>query len=193
MSVDETINESIDQSPTLYVIAAMVVALMLTCASVVANREEPPAPIRGVSDGCDSPSCVSPRQLIGASEALLMKRRLGTHALLVDVGSLQETPPLIAIASDLHAPFMEPTHGLGVEFRLDFAEKVDEALRNAHMGPDEPIILMSPSVERSVLAALLLQERGYTGVLVMRDRARERRGAAADPFETHGTVRIPVA
>jgi hypothetical protein len=37
------------------------------------------------------------------------------------------------------------------------------------MGHDEPIILVSASLDHSILAALLLQERGYTGVLVVRD------------------------
>jgi hypothetical protein len=37
------------------------------------------------------------------------------------------------------------------------------------MRHEEPVILMSPSAERGVLAALLLQERGYTQILVMKD------------------------
>jgi len=40
-------------------------------------------------------------------------------------------------------------------------------MRSAHLAYDRPVILVSPSMERSLLAALLLQEHGFTNILVM--------------------------
>jgi hypothetical protein len=81
------------------------------------------------------------------------------------------------LGSDVQVPFMEPVvasiPGNGpdsqMEFRIDFAPNVDDALRAAHMRHGQPVILMSPSTDRAVLAALLLQERGYTRIYVTHD------------------------
>ena len=106
-----------------------------------------------------------------------MKRRLGAHALLVDIRSPGERGRRLPVACDVEAPFLESVTASGMQFHADFAERVDEGLREVHMGHDEPVIIVSASVERAVLAALLLQERGYTGVLVMYDWSR----AGSDP------------
>ena len=152
-----------------FVIGAVIVALMFAFA--LAFREEPGADpqIRGVWADCDSSVCVSPRQLVPASDVPLMKRRLGNHALVVDIRSAAEAPGRFTTGADQRIPFMETTGASGMEFRIDFANNMDDAMRSAHMGFNEPVILTSPSVERTVLAALLLQERGYSGIRVVRD------------------------
>jgi rhodanese-related sulfurtransferase len=170
MSIDYTDYELIDHPRTIarFVIAMTIVALLFTLAAAMPSTTAEPSSVSGVSEHCKSAACLSPAQLMTPSEALRMKRRLGSHALLVDVRAKAEAPAGLAMGSDAQIPFMEVVNASGMEFRIDFAEKVDEALRAAHMGHDEPVILMSPSTERSVLAALLLQERGYTDIYVMR-------------------------
>ena len=175
MTVDETVYRPIPQPKpvTLFVIIAIGIALVLAFVAAMSARGSPEPAIRGVSAQCDSRDCVSPRQIIGLSEADLMKRRLGRHALVVDMRSDGEIAARLSMGTDVRAPFLERA-APALEFRLDFADKVDDALRAAGMKHDEPVILVSPSVERSVLAALLLQERGYSGILVLRTTAAER-------------------
>jgi hypothetical protein len=170
----------------------MMFAMLFVFASVMAERGTPAAPIRGVSDACESATCVSPRQIIGTSEAVLMKRRLGAHTLIVDIHSATEPAARLPVPTDLEAAFVQSVGVTGLEFRTDFADKVDDALRAAHMAHDEPVIILSPSVERAVLAALLLQERGYCGILVMYDASRGRNDAGST-LETTGAARIPIA
>jgi hypothetical protein len=144
------------------VIAAAVVAFAFATRDGTARAPQIP----GVTEACDNATCISPRQLVTASDARALKRRLGNHALVVDIGS---TTDGAAFGSDVKAPFVESAAPSAMTFRMDFGDKVDDALRAAGMGHDEPVILLAPSPEHSVLAALLLQERGYTAVLVVRD------------------------
>lgn len=151
---------------TRLVVAATIIAGVMGLA--LATREGSPRlpQVAGVNETCDNAACISPRQLVSATDARALKRRLGGHALVVDTGSTTEG---VAFGSDVKAPFVESAVPSAMTFRMDFADKVDDALRAAGMGHDEPVILLSPSIEHSVLAALLLQERGYTAVLVVRD------------------------
>jgi rhodanese-related sulfurtransferase len=172
MTVQETICQPIQQPKpvALFMVIAVGAALVAALVAAMSARGSPEGAIRGVSAQCDSRACVSPRQIIGVTEAELMKRRLGSHALVVDVRSEGESAAGLAIAADVRAPFIARTGAPGLEFRLDFADKVDEALRAARMKHDEPVILVSRSLDSSVLAALLLQEHGYSGILVLRPR-----------------------
>jgi hypothetical protein len=156
----------------------MVISVMVLLFALATAFPGTAHQMRGVSDLCESPACVSTRQLISAKDAWRMKRERGDHALLVDIRAMAEAPAGLGLGSDAQVPFMEPVtdpalRGPGkdsqMEFRIDFGPNVDQVLRAAHMRHEEPVILMSPSLERSVLAALLLQERGYTQVLVMHD------------------------
>jgi hypothetical protein len=143
------------------IIAGVIGAILATPYTAARDRQVP-----GVTEACASTECVSPRQLIAAADARSLKRRFGAHALVVDIAP--ETAGT-AFGSDVKAPFVESRGPTGMTFHVDFANRVDDALRAAGMGHDEPVILLSGSVEHSVLAALLLQERGYTAVLVVRD------------------------
>ncbi len=143
------------------IIAAVIGAILAQPYTAARDRQVP-----GVTEACASAECVSPRQLIAAADARALKRRLGAHALVVDTAP--ETGGT-AFGSDVKAPFVESNGPSGMTFHADFANLVDDALRAAGMGHDEPVILLASSVEHSVLAALLLQERGYTAVRVVRD------------------------
>ena len=171
MSVDKLHLESYQHPARAipYVLVALLIAFLFTLAAAMAERTEHTAWPRGVAEPCNSPDCVSPRQLITSAEALRLKRLFAAHALLVDIRADGEAPTAAALRSDVRATFMQPTAESGMEFRTDFGNNVDEALRAAGMRHDETVILMSPSAERGVLAALLLQERGYSGILVIRD------------------------
>lgn len=172
MTVQETIYQPIQQPKpvALFVVIAVAAALMAALIATMSSRSSPEPAIRGVSAQCASRDCVSPRQIIGLAEAELMKRRLGSHALVVDMRSEGEPAAGLAIGADVRAPFVERGSVPGMDFRIDFADKVDEALRAARMNHEEPVILVSRSLDSSVLAALLLQERGYSGILVLRTR-----------------------
>lgn len=180
MSIDNAHYQFPDHPATAvrFVVIATIVALMFALAAAFPGHTARHSSIRGVTDDCDSPSCVSTRQIVTTDEARQMKRYLGDRALLVDIRGAAEAPAGLALGSDVQVPFMEPVvasiPGNGVndsqmEFRIDFAPNVDEALRAAHMRHGQPVILMAPSTERAVLAALLLQERGYTKIYVTHD------------------------
>jgi hypothetical protein len=180
MAIDSTPYEFHDhpRAAVRFVVLATIVVLMFALAAAFPGHTARQGSIRGVTDDCDSPSCVSPRQVLTTDEARQMKRYLGDHALLVDIRGAADAPAGLALGSDLRVPFMEPVvasiPGSGandsqMEFRIDFAPNVDEALRAAHMRHGQPVILMSPFTERAVLAALLLQERGYTRIYVTHD------------------------
>jgi len=171
MSVDKLHLESYEHPARAipYVLVALLIAFLFTLAAAMAERTEHATRSHGVAERCDSPDCVSRRQLITSAEALRLKRLLANHALLVDIRAGSEAPASTALRSDVQATFMQPTAESGMEFRTDFGNNVDEAVRAAGMRHDETVILMSPSTERGVLAALLLQERGYSSILVIRD------------------------
>lgn len=161
-------SSSLDDPKTItrLVISATIIAGVIGLAFATRDGSPRVPQVAGVTEACDNSTCVSPRQLLTASDARALKRRLGGHALVVDLGSTTEGA---AFGSDVKAPFVESTAPSGMMFRTDFADKVDDALRASGMSHDEPVILLAPSLEQSVLAALLLQERGYTAVLVVRD------------------------
>jgi hypothetical protein len=195
MSVDETIQQSIEEPRTavLFVIVALATAFMFVLVLTLTARPPRERNIVGVSENCSTADCLSPRQIIGTSEAVLMKRRLAAHALLVDIRSPGERGPHLSIASDVTAPFLEAYGPSGMQFRIDFGDKVDAALRAARMSHDEPVIIVSPAIDRAVLAALMLQERGYSGVLVMYDWSRAGSDPESPAPESTGASRVPVA
>ena len=195
MSVDETFQQSMEEPRTavLFVIVAIATAFMFMLVFALTGHAARERIIAGVSENCATADCLSPRQIIGTSEAVLMKRRLGAHVLLVDIRSPGERAAHLSIESDVKAPFVDSYGTSGMQFRTDFGDRVDEALRAARMSHDEPVIIVSPAIDRGVLAALMLQERGYSGVLVMYDWAR----AGSDPQtpapESTGATRVPLA
>ena len=176
MSIDSTPQEFHDHPwPGLrYVVIALLIAFFVALAAAAPERSAPHRSIRGVSDRCTAPECVATQQVISLNQARRMKRELRDHALLVDISSAEEIAAGLAPGTDLQVAFMEAPYAPGIatmgapmEFRLDFALKMDDALRAAHMRHDDPVMLMAPTAERAVLAALLLQERGYSRILVV--------------------------
>jgi hypothetical protein len=151
-----------------YIVAGALGGVLVIAATLHEPlREEPQA--RNVSWDCHSAACLSPRQVVSASEARQMKRRLGSHALIVDVRSPASPAGPFGPGVDARIPFVERMADTGIEFRLDFGHRIDEAMRASRMAFDDPVIVTSPSVEQSVMAALLLQERGYSNLLVVAD------------------------
>ena len=151
-----------------YVVAGALAGVVILAASL---REVPQheVAIRGVSWDCHSSACLSPRQLVTGAEARQMKRRLGSHALIVDTRAPGSGAGRFGPGVDARAPFIEKVTPLGPEFRVDFGHRMDEAMRDARMAFDDPVLVTAPSLEHSVLAALFLQERGYSNVLVVTD------------------------
>ena len=116
-----------------------------------------------VTTNCHSSECLSPRQFVNSHHATWMRR--DTKALVVDIG--ESTEPAATrggMQADARIPFTEQG-----EFRIPFGNEVDDALRGAGLKHEQPVLLVSPSTERSILAALLLQERGYSRILVVVD------------------------
>jgi len=68
------------------------------------------------------------------------------------------------VPADTHIPFVR--RDAPVEFQVDFAYNVDEALRARHLPFDAPVIVYAGSREYGMLAALLLQEHGYQRIYV---------------------------
>src|SRR5262249_1253554 len=156
----------LDPSSTIARIVGATLILAAVVAVVAATRGASlDHGIPNVSEACKSAECISPTQIVTAGDARALKLRLGKHALVVDVGM----DDVAAVGTDLKAPFVESEGPPGPRFHTDSADKVDAALRAAGMGHNEPVILLAPKLRHAVLAALLLQERGYTGVLIVRD------------------------
>jgi hypothetical protein len=160
-------------------IAALILlaVLMFVAATWPDARESESAWKRHVAVSCGSPECLSPAQVLTPERAGWIKRELGNRVLVVDVGTPGE-PQKNAhrVPTDAYVPFMEPdsawgSSGIadspGLAFRTDFCRNLDEALAAAQLRHGEKVILLSPSMERTMLAALLLQEHGYSNVLVM--------------------------
>jgi len=137
------------------------------------------APMRTVYAECDSSACLTPRQLIRSDEAERMKRYFGDRALFIDIRGRGEAPASrrgivvdATVAFMDGAPVIAANPGVEIphpEFRIDFTYNVDEILRARHGRHDDPLIVIAPTVGRAVLAALLLQEHGYSKVFVVRD------------------------
>ena len=160
------------------VLSVLVLILSLTLPTRAAIADSR-ASMSSVFADCSSISCVSPRQLITPKEAWRMKRESGGRLLLVDIRARSELASAgMPIGGDVQVPFMKAgSNGASragatapeVEFRTDFASSLDEALLAAQLRHTDPVVLMSPSRERAVLAALLLQEHGYSRIFVMRE------------------------
>lgn len=122
---------------------------------------------RYVETKCESPYCISPMQLITAQRAGWMKHEKGNQVLVLDIHSYGEASSA-RVPIDAHVPFMERVEGSPeMTFRIGFADEVDNVLRASRLGHAQPVLVISPSMERSVLAALLLQEHGYSQVLIV--------------------------
>ena len=163
---------------SLLVGAIMFLTVVMIVAAVWPDsRVSEAAWKRHVVANCRSAECISPLQVLTPNRAGWMKREMGGLALVVDIATPGETQRNAwRVPVDAYVPFMEPGSVSGsnalvdspeMTFRLDFSERMDEAMRGAHLGYDRPVILVSPSMERSLLAALLLQEHGFTNILVM--------------------------
>jgi rhodanese-related sulfurtransferase len=168
---------------------AFIATLMLTVVALDANAEER-LTLPGISIQCTPGPCLAPSQLITATQAWRMKLDPNEDALFIDIRGRAEayyrgTPASI----DAQVPFLQPTPGFDwnaglqepeLEFRNDFAGNVDEALRAAHLRHTDPVVLLCGSGDRAPVAALLLQEYGYSQVYVVRDGFEGRLERRAD-------------
>ena len=181
MEFTDNANQFAQQFAGVLLVAALTIFAVL--AFLTAARPDPsvaePSWKHHVRIACRSPICLSPAQIVTAEQAGWMKRQLGGRVLIVDIGTRTERASTIAAApADAFIPAMEAVKPSasnpiaetpGMAFRVEFGNQVDDALRAAGLEHDQPVVLMSPSMERSVLAALLLQERGYSRILVIND------------------------
>ena len=163
-------------SPLLIAALIVLAVVLFLATSWPEARASEAAWKRHVVANCRSAECLSPMQVITPERAFWMKRELGARVLVVDIGAPAEPKKNgRKVPVDTYAPFAEAafpgSNGLAdsaeLTFRIDFCRNVDEALRAARLGHGEPVVLLSPSMERSMLAALLLQEHGYSHILVM--------------------------
>lgn len=163
---------------SLLVGAIVFLTLVMVVAAVWPDsRVSEAAWKRHVVANCRTAECISPLQVLTPHRAGWMKREMGGLALVVDIATPGE-PQKDAwrLPIDAYVPFMEPGSATGwnaipdspeMAFRTDFCTRMDDVMRSAHLAYDRPVILVSPSMERSLLAALLLQEHGFTNILVM--------------------------
>jgi rhodanese-related sulfurtransferase len=145
--------------------------------------------------GCRSAECLAPRQLVTPREAWNLRRELREHAVIVDVrGRAESYYTGMPLGVDAQVPFMEPAMPFEwdaggreprMEFRSDFTTRMDEVLRTRHVRHDEAVVLLCRTGERAALAALLLQEHGYSNVYVVREGFEGRTAARADGTEMH--------
>ena len=136
-------------------------------------------PVAGVHIECHPGPCLDAAQFITARQAWQMKRSLGDDMLLVDIrGRAEAFFARMPSGADAQVAFMEPVPQLAwnvaaqepeLEIRLDFVHKLDEVMRALRIPYDRPVVLMSPAPGQAVVAALLLQENGFSRVYVVRE------------------------
>jgi len=137
--------------------------IMAVTTAVPGAGLDDPAWRKHVTMACHSSECLSPRQFVNSHQATWIRR--DTQALVVDIGESAEPAATRAgVRPDARIPFTEQG-----EFRIPFGNEVDDALRGAGLKHAQPVLLVSRSTELSILAALLLQERGYSRILVVVD------------------------
>lgn len=180
--------------PLLLILVAVV---FLAVVSLRPSRAMPPderiAPMPGVVIGCHPAPCLAPERMITAAQAWNLKRTLGDEMLLVDIrGRAEAYFTGIPQGVDAQVPFAEPRPDFAwnaaaqepeMDFRTDFAANLDEALRVRRLKHDARVVLMCRSGERALVAALLLQEHGFTNVYVVRDGFEGRIARRADGNE----------
>ena len=176
--LDHEENDFVARWASTLLVGAIVflTAVMIAAALWPESRVSEYAWKRHVVARCRSPECISPLQVLTPDRAGWMKREMGGLALVIDIATPGE-PQRDAwrVPIDAYVPFMEPgVSGWNVDpespemvFRPDFCTRMDEVMRSTHLAYDRPVILVSPSMERTLLAALLLQEHGFTNILVM--------------------------
>ena len=166
-SLDDTLTRVRKADPWPYrllLLGAMLCTAVLYVAMATPNSSaEDPEYKRHVSMRCRGPECLAPRQFVTQTQAVWSQRN--GPVLVVDIRERTEPPANYGdLRIDATIPLME-----NGEFRIPFGHEVDEALRAARVRHQQPVILVSPSVGRSILAALLLQERGYSRILILND------------------------
>jgi hypothetical protein len=146
----------------LVILAAAGIALVLIMMGALATGpSDDPAWKRHVVADCKSPECLSPRQFVTSGQASWMQRELG--AFVLDIrGSNEPVSPVPHVKYDAHVAFVQ--HG---EFVIGFANEAEDAMRAAQLADGQAVILVSRTLEQSILAALLLQERGHSRVMVL--------------------------
>ena len=160
----------------LLIAAAAVLGIMTILVAAHAGQSlEDPAWKRHVTSGCSSPECLAPRQFVTLPQARSLKRDGG--AIVLDIRMPSEPgDPTPHLPADARVPFMQTgtyshsnpvAQSPALEIRPSFANEAEDALRAFGLRDGQAVILVSPSLERSMLAALLLQERGYARVLVL--------------------------
>jgi rhodanese-related sulfurtransferase len=157
--------------------AIAFIFVLILVASLPAAQSEDPLWKRHVSIDCADSTCLSPRQFITLSQAQSIRQHAG--ALVVDIRSANEpATPRAGFATDAQVPFLERgmvsganpiPQARGMQIRIPFGNEVDDALRGSGLRHNQAVILMSPSIHRAILAALLLQERGYSQVMLLND------------------------
>jgi rhodanese-related sulfurtransferase len=170
-----------------------VATLFLTAVALDAQAEDRIV-LPGISIQCEPGPCIAPSQVITAQQAWQMKLDPHDDTLLIDIrGRAEAYYTGLPAAIDAQVPFLEPAAGFEwnatlreprLEFRTDFVAKVDRALRVAHLKHTDPVVLLCGSGDRAPVAALLLQEYGYSQVYVVRDGfegSLERRADGSDP------------
>ena len=152
-------------------------------------------PIAGVVIDCAPAPCIVPARSVSARRAWQMKNELAGRMLLVDIrGRAEAYFTGVPAGIDIQAPFIEPQADFAwrdnrtepvLEFRNDFVWRVDEALRDRQLKHDAPVVLICGTGERAPVAALLLQEQGYSNVFVVRDGFEGRVARSQDGTEQY--------
>jgi rhodanese-related sulfurtransferase len=144
--------------------SALVFSLVAGVPAVIPTVSVRPPRVPAPLVSCRSADCLGPWQVVTMDEGLRMKRQFGERAMLVDVRSNSAAVRGSLIPTDTHVAFVRRESP--VEFQVDFMTNVDEALRARHLAHDAPVIVYAGSREYGILAALLLQEHGYSKIYV---------------------------
>ena len=163
-------------SPVIILIAAVAMLLVtLAVAQPARTAHDGDGLPKGVSETCQTTNCLLPRQVLAPRDAWRLKHDLGERVMLVDLRDWDEVPAGLDFGQDAHVPFMHAgalpascaTPGENLESRPEVASTTDDGLRSAERGYNDRKVLMAPSRDCGILAALLLQEHGYKRPLVM--------------------------
>jgi rhodanese-related sulfurtransferase len=121
---------------------------------------------------CSVQTCLPSGRFITWHDAWDAKRNLQGQVLIVDVRARKRVGSgSLMPAFDAHVPFLEDSAAKddpgAMTFHTDFALGVDEALRASNLKHDAPVMVLCESRRCGELAAVLLEEHGYSHVFAI--------------------------
>ena len=163
MHTDHPHDAFIDTVARVSFVAVVALAMFILGASWHAAPAAPP---------CAVEKCLPSGRYIWWYDAWRAKRELQGQVLVVDIRARNRVGSgSLMPGFDAHVPFLMDAAAseddAAMMFHDDFAFRVDEALRGMNLRHDAPVMVLCESRRCGELAAILLEEHGYSHVFAI--------------------------